>query len=210
MAAVGTWLPAVLSAGGTLLSVKGNLDAAKGARAAGVASRALAQRQAIAQEFEAAQMEQQAGQEIAASLRGAKEENRQAEYLQSRQLALAAASGASASDTTVVNLIARTAQEGSYRAALALYQGEDRARLLRMGAQGRRYEADITREGGALTEKAYRLQAKGHKYAALASILTGAGSLYEKYGGKKPKEKKLGLGPIGDDFDTAGYYSGNV
>lgn len=213
MASLNTWLPPALAAGGTVLSFMGQMRAASGAKAAGRAARIAAERQAIAQEFEAAQLEQQAGQAIAASQRAAAEERRQAELVTSRQVALAAASGAGASDPTIVNLIARTVQEGAYRAAVALYEGEDRARAMRMAAKGKHYESAVLREGGMLAESGYKSQAGALKIGAVASLISGAGSLYAKYGGKNkpdraPKTSGLGYDPwAGEDF-AAGYYRG--
>lgn len=117
--------------------------------------------------YEAAQLEQNAGQQQAAAQREAAEERKRAQLAQSRALALAAASGAGASDPTVVDIIGDLAQEGSYRSMMQLYQGEDNARLLRQQAATKRYGGEIARQAG--------------KTNAIASILKGGSSLMSKY-----------------------------
>lgn len=70
------------------------------------------------------------------------ETNRQTGLVQSRVIALAAASGASASDPGVINLVAQNKGFGAYQAALDLYKGEDEARSLQMRANAARYEGE--------------------------------------------------------------------
>jgi hypothetical protein len=132
------------------MKITGSVLEMEGHRAAGDAARVTGQRRNVAAQFEAQQLEQQAGQTLAAQQRVAIEERRKAELLASRALAVAGASGGGASDPTVVRLIAGIKGEGSYRASVALYRGEDQARRLRMGAKAKRYEgaADSGLSGG--------------------------------------------------------------
>ena len=164
-----------LAAGGTVLQTAGYLDAAR-------ATKQMAVRRKQAAEFAALQLEQNAGQELAAGQMGAEEARRQGKILGSNILARAAASGGGASDPTVVNLIAKTAGEASYRAALASYQGEAAARHLNLQAAGQRYGADLY---GADASSA----AQAMKGRALQTALISGGSLYGKYW----------AGPKGDD-----------
>jgi hypothetical protein len=154
---------------GGVLQYEGYNQAAEGARVA-------ASRKKMAATFEAEQLEQQAGQAIAASQRDALEERRKADLAASRALALAAASGGGASDTTVVNLIAGLKGEGAYRSAVAIYRGEDQARKMRMGAQGKRFEGAVAEEGGQFESAAY-------KTMAMASLFDIGSSLATRYGG---------------------------
>jgi hypothetical protein len=133
-------------------------------RAASVAGKAAEQ----GKEFEAVQMEQQAGQEMAAAQRSAQEEQRKARLVASRALAVASAGGGGASDPTVVRILADIDGEGAYRSAMELYRGEEAGRKLRMGAAGARYDGKVARAGG--------------KAQATAQYLSAAGSLYTKYG----------------------------
>ena len=170
-----SWIPFALQAAGTLMSISG---ARSGARA----SRASARARQKAKEFEAAQLEQNAGQAIAASQRVAAERRRQAMLVQSRALAVAAAGGGGVgeNDTSFLNLMAKTAGRGEYDAAVALYEGEDKARLLRMQAAARRYEGEVDIDAGESAASAYKTQ-------GLSSALTSGGTMLAKYGGGGPK-----------------------
>ena len=168
-----------MSIAGTVMSIKGASDAADAAEETG-------RRQREAANFEAAQLDQNAGQALASSQRDAEEQRRQSRILQSRALALASASGAGATDPTVVNLISEIAREGVYRAGVAMYEGEDRARQMRMGAATARYQGDIALSGGRSRASAYRTQGFGSAI--------GATSLLAKYGGGGPRA----TGPSGD------------
>ena len=92
--------------------------------------------------FQAAQLRQNAGQALAASQREAFNVDRQAQYVASSALAQAAGSGGGASDPTVVNLIARNAQEMAYRKSVALYGGEEKARLMNLQADTKQFEGE--------------------------------------------------------------------
>jgi len=63
--------------------------------------------------------------------RRALEEQRQAELLASRALAVAAAGGGGADDPTVSKIIADIRGEGAYRAALQMYDAEEQSRKLK-------------------------------------------------------------------------------
>lgn len=183
-----SWVPYLLQGLGALTSIRGG---ASGARAA----RASAKARQKAKEFEAAQLEQNAGQAIAASQRVAAERRRQAMLVQSRALAVAAAGGGGVgeNDTSFLNLMAKTAGRGEYDAAVALYEGEDKARLLRMQAEARRYEGEIDIDAGESAADAYRIQ-------GLSSALTSGGSMFAKYGGGGPKGDSNLLLPEVDDW----------
>lgn len=159
------WIP--LMAAGIGLQARGQLQQGKAAEVAGAARQQAAN-------YEAAQLRVQSGQVIAASQRQAQEERRKSTLLQSRALALAAASGAGASDHTVVDIISDIAAEGAYRASVALYEGKETARGLRMQADATQYSGEVSRAEGKAGQDAYQL-------AALGSLLSGGASLYEKY-----------------------------
>lgn len=158
-----------MTAIGGMMQKEGYEDAAEASRVAG-------RRRSIAAKFEAEQLEQMAGQSIAASQRDAREERRRADLAASRAIALAAASGGGASDTTVVKIISDLKGEGAYRSAVALYRGEEQARRLRMGAKGKRYEALVSEEGG-------NLQGQSYDTMATASMFNTGASLFSRYGG---------------------------
>lgn len=134
-----------------------------------------------AAEFQAAQMRQQAGQTQASAQRQAFDVDRQAQYIASAALASAAASGGGASDPTVTNLIARNASEMAYRKATALYQGDERARMLNLEADAKEYTGAETKANSAMVGGA-------QVFKAGTSILRGAAreGLLKKYGGNGP------------------------
>lgn len=165
------WLEMVPAA----LSIMGSFMGAAGASRAGQAAADTGARQQAADEFQAEQYDQNAIQAVAAAQRVSLAKEHESKLLQSRALAVAAASGGGASDPTVMNLIARIAGEGAYREAIDLYQGEDKSRQLNLAAAGKRYEGAIARAGGEAKQSAYEVSASG-------SLLTGAGTLFTKYG----------------------------
>ena len=111
---------------------------------------------------------------IAASQRTAMEENRQADLVASRALAVAAASGGGVSDPTMVDILSRTKGEGAYRARVALYEGQARSRAMRVSAIG----------GGSF-DSSDALKA-GYNAAAFGGLARAGMSLYAKYGMNGP------------------------
>lgn len=140
------------------------------------------QEQQQAAKFQSSQLREQAMEAEAAGQRSAWSADLATKYLASRQLAAAAAGGGGASDPTVVNIMARTAAEGAYRSATALYNGEDRARYLNLQADAKDYEGEILRNQ---SESAGKSQA----VAGAASLLRGTvrdASLFQRFGGGGP------------------------
>ncbi len=117
---------------------------------------------------QATQYDFQAGQVLASSQRDAMEQQRQAQLVQSRALAVAAASGAGASDPTVVADISNIAGEGEYRALTSLYEGKTKADSMYQQAAALRTDAGNVKKAGAIK--------------AVGTLLTGGGTLLEKYG----------------------------
>jgi hypothetical protein len=132
-------------------------------------------------EFEATQMEEQAGTAIAVGQRENMEIQRIAKITESRALALSAASGGGASSPTAVRIMSKIAQRGAYEGAVAMYNAEERSRQLRINADAKRYEGQIALQAGArgLQE---RVDYSSYNLAAGASLIKGATSLYLRYG----------------------------
>ena len=175
MASLFDLLPVALQLGNTVLSAgsqvaKGNATAAIGAR-----------RKALA-DFEALQLEQSGQESRSVGMQNAVNEGIKAKLVQSEALARAAASGAGASDPTVMSIIARTAGEGSYRQALAMYEGEAQGRLDRMRAAGLRYQGQNFASDASM--------AQGQStFGAITALLTGGlktAGIYEHF---NPKAK---------------------
>lgn len=143
-----TLIPFIIAAGGTLIQG----DAAHRAG-----------------QSEQMQLEQQAGQDRALSQLEANNRRRSSRYAQSRALALAAASGAGASDPTVVNIISGLEGEGEYGALAAMYEGETSARGLQYGGKARRNDGRAARNASYLK--------------AGSTLLAGGSAWADKYGG---------------------------
>lgn len=167
----------VLKGASSAISMIGSL---KEGSASARASRRAAKDSKKASKFEAAQYRQQAGQERASSQRQAIEERRASRIAQSRAVAVAAASGAGASDPTVNKIIGNLAADGEYNALSALFSGEESARGLEMAAKGAEFE-------GNSWATAYRTRANSYRSAArstaIGTAVEGASSFLEKYGG---------------------------
>lgn len=157
-----------MQAAGAFVSIMGLGAQGKMARIAG-------EREKQAADFNAWNAERTAGKLIAISQRQALEERRQGEISASRMLALAAAGGGGVSDPTIVRLLSKAEGESVYRANVALYEGETKARQLRLDAALGRVSGLQHLEEGLRTQEAYGL-------AGLAVGVRQGASLYAKYG----------------------------
>jgi hypothetical protein len=162
-----------MSVGGTLLS-------AVGQQIGGMSHLASGQASVQAAQFQAQQLRQNAGQAVAASQQSAADIQRNTDYITSRALAVAGASGGGASDPTVINLIARTAGESAYRQSLALYQGTDKARQMDL-------QANATELGGEMALTSAKSVNNASSIGAMSTLMKGGSSLYSRYGGGGPK-----------------------
>lgn len=165
-----------LEIGSTILNAGSQLTKAS-------ATRTIAARRAAANEYEAQQLKAAGGEAVGIGMRAAQDQTLKAMLANSKAMALVGASGAGASDPTVMNIIARTAGEGAYRSAVAMYEGEAQARLDRMKAAALRYEGQTGVSDAAAAARAAQA-------GALATAFTGGLkglSMYEKYwAGPKP------------------------
>lgn len=145
--------------------------------ARGEAAQAIGARRAAEQQYESKELEAEAASSRGVGLRAAQDQVRNAMFVNSAALARAAASGAGASDPTVMTVISRTAGEGAYRAALAMYEGEAQARLDLAKAGAMNFEARTNLSDAALAREQANM-------GAASTVLTGATramSLYQKY-----------------------------
>lgn len=91
--------------------------------------------------YNAAALDQQGAQEVAAAQRTAEERRLDTERLISKQIAAGAASGAGFGPS-LLDVIGDTAQQGEYRAQADKYQGLERARTLHDRGRVARWEGD--------------------------------------------------------------------
>lgn len=181
---MGEMIALPLMIAGTVLSAAGQVQAGEAAYA-----QAKAQQQAL--DYQAEQHRRQAGQERAAGQRALEAERRRERLVQSNLLARAAASGAGASDPTIVALQGQIAAEGELRALSALYEGEARAYDLEEQARLRVFEGQQTRAAGKMARDSYR-------FGAFTTLVGGIGStLYDRYGGDDPAKSEPEPKPSG-------------
>lgn len=171
----------ILSDPRTLNAISGGLELG-GRITSGIDRIQFGQQQGQAAQFAADQMRQQAGQQVAASQRSAYDVDQSAKYIASDALARAAASGGGASDPTVVNTIARIKAEGAYRSSLALYGGEDRARLLNLQADAKEKEGALAEQQSASIGASSFLQAG----SSLLKTYANDSSILKRFGGNGP------------------------
>jgi len=118
--------------------------------------------------FRAAQLQQNADAQVAASQRTAEETRRKGALVQSSLQAKAAASGGGATDPTILNLGSDIAGRTEYSALTDLYNGQNRSAGL------------LNEEAGTLaTGKA---QQTGSYFRAGGTLLSGLGGMYKKFG----------------------------
>lgn len=153
MASLATAVP-WLKGAGTALSAFGSIQQGNAA--------------ADASNSEAAQLNYRAGQTRASAQRSYIEGLRQSRLAVSRGRAVAASSGAGATDPTVVKTLADLSAGGEYAALSKLYEGNDAAIGMEGDAVARRRMANAYRTTG---------------YLKAASTVLGKGaSLWDKYG----------------------------
>lgn len=143
--------------GGSIVSGLGQMQAGRAAN--------------VSAKFQAAQAQQQAGQERATAQRAAIEERRKADLALSRGQAVLASSGGGTLDPTAMRLMGGIAQQGEYNALSALFQGEEAARGLELGAAAKRMEGKQAKRAGMI--------------GGISTIASGIGqamSLNEKFG----------------------------
>ena len=141
-----------------VLGVVGSLVSAAGTMAAG-----RAQEQAA--EYEAKQLEIKGKEERAAAQREGQEYQRKTDLALSTLQARGATSGFSATDPTSLAIADEITKYGTYQQQMAQYGGESRQVGLEAQAETRRLEGRAAR--------------KGASYAALGTIIGGAGSAFK-------------------------------
>lgn len=165
-------LPGVMQGAGTAMSVIGGFNKAS-------AYDRIAANQVVGADMTATQLEDNAKTAAGIGQQAAIEQERQGRVAMSRALAVAAASGGGASDPTVMNIISRLAGESHLRAMTALYEGDDQARNMRNAAVMTRYSGEV-----AATQA--KQAASASRFGAFTTAMTGAASMFEKYGKKTP------------------------
>ena len=149
---------AIISVIGIILNTAGQLSAADAERQRGIESQRIA--------------EERAKTAIVSGQQTMFKERNKTDLVASRALALAAASGGSATDPTTLGVIEDIRGEGAYREQVAMYVAEEDARILRMGG------VEARREGES--------RASARTIGAFGSLVSSGASMYSKYRGSKP------------------------
>lgn len=164
------WVLPAMAIAGTVLGVTGSLQQ-------GDAEKKSAN-------FQAQQLEQNAGQYKAGAQREAGEQRRQARLANSRLRALAGGGGG---DETIVHLSQDITGEGELRALTAMYEGDERARSAQLGAIAQRFEGDQAKH-------ASKVRAISTVLGSASSLYSAGNTLYSKYGkGGAMDQTKYGL-----------------
>lgn len=129
----------------------------------GMAARAQGRTAERIAKYEAAGLERQGQEELAAAQRTAFDQRKKTDFLISRQRAFGAGSGSSLSSPGLLDIIVDTAGEGEYRAAADMYGGYQRQAGLKDKANVRIAEGRAAKEKG--------------ENAFFGSILEGFGGL---------------------------------
>lgn len=145
---------------GMIAGLAGTAVSAVGTIAAGAA-------QKNAMDYRAAQEKQAALESTAAAQRTSLEHQRQAGLAQSRLQAVAAASGAGATDPGVLSLGGNIAGRGEYQSLMDMYTGENRAAGLN--------------DAATADEMTGSADQTGSYFAAGGTILGGAASMFDRY-----------------------------
>lgn len=131
---------AALAAIGPLLGAIGTGVSVVGTLAAGAAANDAAQ-------SEAAQLEAKGKEDFAASQREAQDKRREGRLVNSRQQAIAAASGAGADTPTIVKLMTDVAGQSEYNAQTTMFGGLQRKKGMNDSANARRAEGSAALTG---------------------------------------------------------------
>lgn len=151
--------------------------------------------------FEADQLDINAGQAQASAQRKAADVGRKFDMMQSRGLALAAAGGGAGS-ADVINLMAKNSGLGAYQRAVALYEGDSAARDMKMRAEATRFGGQLSAYDGQNAKNAGMM-------AADASLLKEAASMYSKYAQPAPYESNASGFGGGSGTNDSGFWGGD-
>lgn len=88
--------------------------------------------------------------DFAAAQRDMIQKQQQTDVTQSRQIALAAASGAGVQTPTIKDIYGQTAGRGDYMARTALYPGQQRQWALNVAGANAKYQGDVAEQAATL------------------------------------------------------------
>lgn len=128
---------------------------------------------------QARQLKQQANAAEAEGTYRAEQDAREAKIMESRAQAVAAASGAGASDKTVLDIMGRIQKEGEFRALADLYVGSNQGALYRADAANTRTEGKNAQEQSYLAAVGGAM--KSYAWYKSGTMMDQTSSMYRKY-----------------------------
>jgi hypothetical protein len=161
--------------GAMALSGIGSAISAASSLAGGSYAQEVAQMKQQAMNYQAAQLRENAGGEIAAAQRQAFDVNQKTNMLRSSAVANAAASGVDAAAGSAMTNQSAIAQRGMYVSGMDLWNGENRATGLLNQAKGLEYTGTMDALAGEEARRASYL-------SALGTIAGGGASMLRMYG----------------------------
>jgi hypothetical protein len=170
---------ATLGGGAMGLTGIGSAISAASSLAGGGYAQEAAQMKQQAANYQAAQLRQNAGGEIAAAQRQAFDVDQKTNMLRSSAVANAAAAGVNAGTGSAVTNQSGIVGRGSYLAGMDLWNGQNRATGLLNQAQGVQYSGYIDALAGQEAQRASYL-------SAMSTIAGGGASLMRMYGANAP------------------------
>jgi hypothetical protein len=172
-----------VSAAGTIAG--GNTQSAA-LTAAGQNANALGLAQQNEDNYQAAQITENASSEIGAGQRQMLDTQQKTRLAESTLTAGAAASGFSASSGSPLALSTSIARRGSYEAAMNLFNGENASTGDLNRAAGLTYSGDIAAIGGQMQQEGDEYGAEGATiaadYGAIGNLASAGGSMFKTYG----------------------------
>ena len=167
---------------GAIIGVASSLASAAVGMAGAAAQAKFIEAQAKAQQQ---QLGMQAAEERAVGTRQADEKSKEGRLLQSRLRTVAAASGGSATDPTVLELAGDLSRESNVQSRELSRRGLEKAQMLeyqgRVGTKLAKAQAGMTILGGI-----------GNTISAVGDAVSGFGDAYAKYGRGMPTTASVG------------------
>lgn len=202
------------SVGGTLAGMAGTASSMKQTRLAG----ALAQQGAAFEgqaavdsaNYRATQLRQQAQEARAGQQRVALETRRKGGLVQSTLRARAAASGAGATDQTVLGLGEQIAGRTEYESLLEMYKGENAARGMEDAANAAIYQGDVAKRGSEYKAAGYGYQTAGTLAQSAGSMASQFGSLISGVAGLGQTVSGINFGGSGTTLPSGTFTDGQV
>jgi hypothetical protein len=147
---------------------------AAGTIAGGANAASLGQSQQNADNYQAAQLRENASSEIGAAQQQMLQTQQKTRLAQGTLQANAAGSGFVASTGSSEAISQSIARQGSYQAAMNLFQGRNQATGMLNQAQGATMSGQIAAEGG-------QMQEEGSDFSAVGNLATAGGTIFKNF-----------------------------